>query len=307
MTSHLVNYFTTLCYTSLGVDNSAMSKAKNPLLALGAIGRLGKAIVYTRRRKVDIVETSPFPEDAKSLAQLSWRHMYQKAVALWHALSATEKEDWESLARRHHMTGFAYFISQALRPNPGLYLPLQGGTMAGDIDMAKYHLLRLPVPAGAQEPLRVAEYNSAIAPYLYWEGAKVTHSAQQIIPTATDTTLAFDTEFYDTDAIHDNVVNNSRLTCKTAGKYLIIGMAIFLSNPTGRRVIYITTDGTIDAIQEWDVNQNQITAMHISTIHDLAVNDYAELRVRQESGGNLNISQSSPYTPLFMMQRIGNP
>ena len=61
--------------------------------------------------------------------------MYQKAVALWHGLSAAEKGEWESQARPKHMTGFAWFMSQALKPNPGLYLPLQGGTMQGIIEM----------------------------------------------------------------------------------------------------------------------------------------------------------------------------
>jgi len=134
-----------------------MAKLKNPLLALGAIGRLTKNIIFTRRRGTNIAEKRPIPADAKTAAQLSWRHMYQKAVALWHALSASEKQEWESLARRHHMTGYAYFLSQALKPNPGLYLPLQGGVMQGDIDMAKFRLLRLPAPVDPQEPLRLAD------------------------------------------------------------------------------------------------------------------------------------------------------
>jgi len=77
--------------------------------------------------------------------------MYLKAVALWHALSSAEKQAWESSARRKHMTGFAWFMSQALKPNPGLYLPLQGGIMSGDIDMDKHRILKLPLPTDDQE------------------------------------------------------------------------------------------------------------------------------------------------------------
>lgn len=131
-----------------------MAKLKNPLLSLKAQGGLAKALTFLRRRHQDIVESTPIPEDAKSLAQLSWRHMYQKCTALWHALSAAEKQDWESSARRKHMTGYAWFISQCLRPNPGIYLPLQGGTMSGDIDMAKHRILKLPAPVDNQEPAR---------------------------------------------------------------------------------------------------------------------------------------------------------
>ncbi|MBA7568524.1 hypothetical protein ES708_10253 [subsurface metagenome] len=105
-------------------------------------------------RRQSIIEKKPIPTDVKSLAQLSWRHMYQKAVVLWHALSGAEQQEWESSARRKHMTGFAWFMSQALKPNPGLYLPLQGGVMAGNIDMAKNRLLNLPDPTDDQEAAR---------------------------------------------------------------------------------------------------------------------------------------------------------
>jgi len=128
-----------------------MAKVKQPLLSLDARRKLGDDIVYARRRKANIVERRPIPLDARSVGQLSWRHMFQKVVALWHDLSAGEKEAWESLGRKRHMTGYAWFVSQALRPNPGIYLPLQGGTMSGDIDMVKHRLLSLPLPSDSQE------------------------------------------------------------------------------------------------------------------------------------------------------------
>jgi len=129
-----------------------MAKLKNPLLSFGAKGRLGKLFSLARRRGQNIIESRPIPVDAKSPAQLFNRHMYSKCVALWHLLSEAEKQEWESLARPRHMTGYAWFISQCLRPNPGIYLPLQGGTMSGNVDMAKNRLLKLPEPTDAQEP-----------------------------------------------------------------------------------------------------------------------------------------------------------
>ncbi|GAJ21836.1 unnamed protein product, partial [marine sediment metagenome] len=98
-----------------------MTKLKNPLMSLKASGSVAKTLTFLRRKRVNIVEKTPEIKDVRSLTQLSWRHMYQKAVALWHALSAAEKADWESLARPRHMTGFAWFMSQCLRPNPGIY------------------------------------------------------------------------------------------------------------------------------------------------------------------------------------------
>jgi len=139
-----------------------MGKIKNPLLSLVARNTIGKAITFRRSRKRNIAGKKPEVPDVKSLAQLSWRHMYQKAVALWHALSAAEKEDWESQARRKHMTGFAWFISQALKPNPGLYLPLQGGTMTGDIAMSGNAINTLKDPVAGQDGDTKAARDAAI-------------------------------------------------------------------------------------------------------------------------------------------------
>lgn len=72
--------------------------------------------------------------------------MVQLAISIWHTLSGTEKQAWETNARPHHMTGYNYFLSQALRPNPGIYLPLAGGTMAGAIDMALHKVTSLLTP-----------------------------------------------------------------------------------------------------------------------------------------------------------------
>ncbi|GAH91532.1 unnamed protein product [marine sediment metagenome] len=128
-----------------------MPKLKGPLLSLNARGRLGELFSLTRRMGQNIIEKRPVPVDAKSPAQLFSRHMFSKCVALWHLLSEAERQEWESLARPRHMTGYAWFVSQCLRPNPGIYLPLQGGTMSGNIDMAKNRLLKLPVPTDIQE------------------------------------------------------------------------------------------------------------------------------------------------------------
>jgi len=128
-----------------------MPKLKTPLLSLGAKGGIGKIFSMVRRGRQNIIERKPILIDAKSPAQLFNRHMFNKCVDLWHLLSEAERQEWESLARSRHMSGYAWYISQCLRPNPGIYLPLQGGTMAGDIDMGKNRILKLPAPIDDQE------------------------------------------------------------------------------------------------------------------------------------------------------------
>jgi hypothetical protein len=47
------------------------------------------------------------------------------------------------------------------------------------------------------------------------------------------------------------------------------------------------------------------TRIAVSTLYVLAVNDYVELMAYQSSGGALNVTAESAYTPEFAMARIG--
>lgn len=349
-----------------------MAKLKNPFTSLSAVGKIANAFTIRRHKGEHVAEAIPSPTDIKSPAQLAWRHMYQKAIALWHALSITEQQEWESLARPKHMTGYNYFISLALKPNPGLYLPLQGGTMQGAIDMAKYRLLKLPTPSDAQEADNLGSRNTAIATHAglptvhqnapaliavhaalpnvhhtppagtfigltdtpasyagealkvarvnaaqnaiefatiaggYTEGARVWHTAHQNLPNNVLTTIAWDSEEYDTNIIHDNAVNNSRLTCKTAGKYLIIALMNIEIHATGNRYGEIHKNGAL-ATKSAILGTNLDNVWFItSTILDMAVNDYVQLLVRQTAGvARLLHCQVGGDRSRFMLQRIG--
>jgi len=123
-----------------------MAKLNKPLFSLTAFGQITRGLIVRRRGSAAVLEAKPYPKDAKTSAQLSWRTMYQLAITLWHSLSQAEKKAWESVATPHHMTGYAYFLSQALRPNPGIYLPLAGGTMSGPINMGSQKINTLATP-----------------------------------------------------------------------------------------------------------------------------------------------------------------
>lgn len=283
-----------------------MAKLKNPLFSFLARGGLGSILAFRQSHKRTVAEKKPIPVDAKSTSQLSWRHMYLKAVALWHELSASEKEDWESAARPKHMTGYAWFISQCLKPNPGIYLPLQGGTMQGDIDMAKHRLLKLPLPTDNQEPVTKKYFEDNLPVGGYTAGARVYHTADQNVPNDTHTILAFNSEAYDTDTIHDNVIFNSRLTCKTAGKYLIVANVLWHSEASGMRYLRFNLNGvTYIAVLIDSPIVASYFVQSFSTIFELAVNDYVELDVYQDSGVLLSVIAYYNASPRFMMQRIG--
>lgn len=283
-----------------------MTKLKNPLLSLGAKGSLARAITFLRRRNQDIVEDMPVPSDPKTQAQLSWRHMYQKCAVLWHALSVAEKREWAALASTRHMTAFAYWQSQCLRPNPGIYLPLQGGTMQGDIDMAKYRMLRLPLPIDDQEPMTIEYYNANILPYLGTDSCRVYHSVNQAVPHATLTTLTFDSELWDTNGLHNPALNPHRLTAQKAGYYLVSLAVAFTGRPNAYRQlnIHAAPPGWIATVRQHHTGAFD-TEMTNQTIVHLNVGEYAQSTVYQDSGIALNIMRKDWYSAHFMMALIG--
>lgn len=283
-----------------------MTKLKNPLLSLDAHGTLARALTFLRRRKQDIVEKMPAPSDPKTQAQVSWRHMYQKCAALWHTLSEAEKREWAALASTRHMTAFAYWQSQCLRPNPGIYLPLQGGTMQGDIDMAKYRLLRLPLPVDAQEPLTLAYHDASILPYLGTDSCRAYHPANQPVFHATDTYLIFQAELWDTNNLHDNVVNPDRLTARKDGYYLVSASIAFAGHAVNLRMIAIIgSPGGWLAAEYRRNNAVFDVRMTIQTIVHLQVGQYVRLLAYQSSGVILNVLRSDWYSAHFMMALIG--
>lgn len=140
----------------------------------------------------------------------------------------------------------------------------------------------------------------------YTEGARVYHDAGQTIPNDTYTSLAFNSERYDTDTIHDPVTNNSRLTCRTTGKYIICFNGYFAENTTGTRLIlFMLNSTTVIACFEPGAVTGTHTRIPLCTIYDLSVDDYVEAQVWQNSGGDLSILSLGNRSPEFMMQRIG--
>ena len=136
-------------------------------------------------------------------------------------------------------------------------------------------------------------------------GAHVYNSIALGTTTGVVLWLTFDTERFDTDAIHDGA-NPGRLTCKTAGKYLIGAHVSFVSNAAGIRQLTLRINGAtyIAAVNIPAIN-GAASNVGISTLWDMAVNDYAEIGATQTSGGNLNVDAAAAYSPEFWMERIG--
>lgn len=190
-------------------------------------------------------------------------------------------------------------------------LPKAGGTMSNtnlvtnlnadllDGQQGSYYL-----PAGTYTA-HAAE--NAIDAHGAMPAVKVTHSVSQSIPDFTYTTLAFNTETYDTDTIHDTVTSNSRLTCKTAGKYLINASLSYVPNATGYRGVNIVLNATTATIASVNVPSigGIYTSVQATVVYNLAVGDFVEVQAIQTSGGALNIERVIDYSPDFNMVKVG--
>src|SRR4051812_49348432 len=94
-----------------------------------------------------------------------------------------------------------------------------------------------PPTATAGQPLSASDWNTKVRDSMEFlhnpPACRARKTTAQSLNTATLTTVLFDAERFDTDAIHDNVTNTSRLTCQTAGIYVITADLSFASNATG--------------------------------------------------------------------------
>lgn len=137
--------------------------------------------------------------------------------------------------------------------------------------------------------------------------ARAYHNANQSVANATLTALALNSERFDSDTIHDTSTNNSRLTCKTAGRYVITASAGFAANATGIRLIGIRLNGSTYIAQSVtnNVGAGQNCNMEASAVYELAVNDYLELIAYQTSGGALNVEALANFSPELAMARVG--
>jgi hypothetical protein len=142
-------------------------------------------------------------------------------------------------------------------------------------------------------------------------GVVLVNSTDWTISNATNTALTFNTEELDTDGYHSTTTNTERITIPAgkAGKYFVTCRCSFSEGGTvsGYRIIYLAKNGsTIRTTVTAPVRANEFTFVQLSTIVDLAVNDEIRMFVRQNNGGNVNVSaQWDPDVTEFSAFLIG--
>ncbi len=181
----------------------------------------------------------------------------------------------------------------------------------GDTDTGIYQSAadKLDFATGGTNRLNISSAGLTLAGSLLGTtviGASVYRSSTQTHNnTGNWVTVAFGDEYWDTDSIHDNATNNTRLTCKTAGVYEIAACLRFAANSTGERGLRFVAGGaTAIGWVMVPTAPTQPAVLNLVWRHSMAVNDYVELQAYQNSGGNLDMVYADGYSINFSMVRI---
>jgi hypothetical protein len=143
-----------------------------------------------------------------------------------------------------------------------------------------------PSPTIAAGAIGTPEFSSSIP------AVHVTHDALQPI-VDNETTVAFNTERYDTANMHDTApANNSRLTAPVSGVYLVTAQLYWTNVLTdGDRSMLLRKNGTTYIGVDNRLADVAATPQAITTQVKLAAGDYIEVRVDEsEPGGGDNVS-----------------
>jgi len=121
-------------------------------------------------------------------------------------------------------------------------------------------------------------------------------------------TFNFDAEHFDTDGLHDNSTQNSRLTAALAGKYLITGTMAPVNNslvtPTAFYLAIHLNNTTYIAFGIGAIDRNKNSAACVTVIYTLAVNDYVELQGNLQAASGTYNTSAADYSS-FSMAYLG--
>jgi len=113
---------------------------------------------------------------------------------------------------------------------------------------------------------------------------KVYQTAATTLIDATWTTLSFGAETFDSNTMHDNSVNPSRITIKTTGTYMIGGSVMVAENAvSGFKIFFNGAVSSVLAVQKQG-NSGNPESCGLSTIVQLSAGDYIEAQAFADAG-----------------------
>lgn len=172
----------------------------------------------------------------------------------------------------------------------------------------------VPTPPAWDTPhLTSVEFNkiSSVLSFLSLRSGgfcELTQTQPQEILENTDHPVIFQNEEVDRDGGHADLENISRYYVKTAGRYMLSGFVAFSANATGFRASKLMVNGGTSSERTLTTTLRPTQTGGIEVfipvgfrIVSLAVNDYVELRARQNSGGTLMTSVADAGSALTVM------
>lgn len=158
---------------------------------------------------------------------------------------------------------------------------------------------------------RLNAYQANISFLLNPPCVKVRRTSTFSIGDSSVTAIQFGSEDYDTDVLHSNTTNTTRLSCPSsafAGLWHVEGNVEWASGTTHYRSISIRQNGSLTlagALSVPHASDTVVWRQHVSVDVRLAANDYVELTAYQNSGGALNVNGDTTGPTWFSMRWVG--
>jgi hypothetical protein len=137
----------------------------------------------------------------------------------------------------------------------------------------------------------VPSWATAAAPS--FAGCLITGNAGITLTNNADTTITWNTELFDTNAFHSTATNTERITIPVAGKYKVYFQHYIAAGGAGERASTLFLNNTYYAITAAHASATNIATVNtMSLTMNLAVNDYLDTRIFQDSGANRTLNTS---------------
>ena len=130
-------------------------------------------------------------------------------------------------------------------------------------------------------------------------------SGNQAVANAVFAAVTYDQEDYDTSALHDVAVNNTRMTVPTGWtRVRLFGQVFWASNNAGTRIVEIYKNGAQfrgDARTRYQAAGSSSCSIATPVIQCVA-GDYFEFMVLHTAGGSLNVAGGNNWNYFAMEQ-----
>jgi hypothetical protein len=151
------------------------------------------------------------------------------------------------------------------------------------------------------------EVDSTTSTGLAWKGAITCAAISTTVFTianATFTTLTFDSELWDTDAMHSTSTNTSRITVPKTGYYRVELQGIWQSNSNANRGARILKNGSTFFTQFQEAQNIGDLQFYYPYTMQLTAGDYVEVQMYQDSGTSL-VWYNRGQDGMFLVTWIG--